>query len=430
MSLNNVNRRVAIQQILAAAGTLASGIHSGGDSVAEDSGQVIATGDTKPHLAPFDTMMSDFVKTQRVPGASLAVSRNSHVVYARGFGLADREASRPVQPDSLFRLASISKPLTAVAVMQLVEQGKFGLDDRIFDLLPAADWLPKQHDERLRIVTVRHLLQHTAGWDRAKSFDPIGRAHDIARHASKPLPVDVSDVIRYTLTLPLDFDPGSRYAYYNVDYLLLGRLIELMTQEKYEHRVKQHVLAPMGITRMQLGRAWKEDLARDEVRYYDAKQRESVAVCGSKLGSKVSQVYGGENFEAYEAHGGWIGSAVDLVGFISAFDHVHHPKLLKAETLHTMWGRPSGLAGQEADGKPKEVYYACGWNVRPVGDKGGVNAWHSGLIAGTSTLLVRRHDGMNWAVLFNTESNPEGKTLSGLIDALVHQSADAITNWP
>ena len=103
----NVNRRVAIQQILAGAGTLASGIHSGGNSVAEDSGQVIATGDSKPHLAPFDTMMSDFVKTQRVPGASLAVSRNSHVVYARGFGLADREASRPVQSDSLFRLASI-----------------------------------------------------------------------------------------------------------------------------------------------------------------------------------------------------------------------------------------------------------------------------------------------------------------------------------
>lgn len=426
----NVNRRVAIQQILAAVGTLASGIHSGGNSVAEDSGQVIATGESKPHLAPFDTMMSDFVKTQHVPGASLAVSRNSHVVYARGFGLADREVSRPVQPDSLFRLASISKPLTAVAVMQLVEQGKFGLDDRIFDLLPAADWLPKQHDERLRIVTVRHLLQHTAGWDRTKSFDPIGRVHDIARHASKPLPVDVSDVIRYTLTLPLEFDPGARYAYYNVDYLLLGRLIELMTQEKYEHRVKQHVLAPMGITRMQLGRAWKEDLARDEVRYYDSKQRESVAVCGSKLGSKVSQVYGGENFEAYEAHGGWIGSAVDLVRFISAFDHVHHPKLLKAQTLHTMWGRPSGLAGHEADGKPMEAYYACGWNVRPVGDKGGVNAWHSGLIAGTSTLLVRRHDGLDWAVLFNTESNPEGKTLSGLIDPLIHQAADAITNWP
>ncbi|MEI8384012.1 MAG: serine hydrolase domain-containing protein [Planctomycetota bacterium] len=426
----NVNRRVAIQQILAGAGTLAGGIHSGGNSVAEDSGQVIATGDAKPHLAPFDTMMRDFVKTQRVPGASLAVSRNSLVVYARGFGLADREVSRPVQPDSLFRLASISKPLTAVAVMQLVEQGKFGLDDRIFDLLPAKDWLPKQHDERLRIVTVRHLLQHTAGWDRTKSFDPIGRVHDIARDANKPLPVDVSDVIRYTLTLPLDFDPGTRYAYYNVDYLLLGRLIELMTREKYEHRVKQHVLAPMGITRMELGRAWKEDLARDEVRYYDSKQREPVAVCGSKLGSKVSQVYGGENFEAYEAHGGWIGSAVDLVRFISAFDHVHHPKLLKAETLHTMWSRPSGLAGHEADGKPNEAYYACGWNVRPVGVKGGVNAWHSGLIAGTSTLLVRRHDGMNWAVLFNTESNPEGKSLSGLIDPLVHQAADAFTNWP
>ena len=415
--------------MLATAGAFAGGALMGKPSAANDSEQVVVTGDAKPNLAPFDTMMTGFVKTQRIPGASLAVSRNSKIVYARGFGHADRDTSRPVQPDSLFRLASISKPLTAVAVMQLVEQGKFGLDDRIFELLPAQEWLPKKHDERLRKVTVRHLLQHTAGWDRAKSFDPITRVHDIARDRDKPLPVDVSDVIRYTLGLPLDFDPGTRYAYYNVDYLLLGRLIEQISQEKYEHRVKQQVLAPAGITRMQLGRAWKEDLAPDEVRYYDSRNRELVAVCGSKLGSKVPQVYGGENFEAYEAHGGWIGSAVDLVKFISCFDNVHHPKLLKADTLQTMWGRPEGIAGHDADGKPRDMYYACGWNVRPAGTNGGVNAWHSGLIAGTSTLLVRRHDGTNWAVLFNTDSNSEGKTLSSLIDPLVHQAADAITHW-
>ena len=395
-----------------------------------DAAKPPVTGIPNPDLAPFDTLMTDFVQTHRVPGAALAVTRNSRLVYARGFGFADVDAERPVPPDALFRLASISKPLTAVAVMQLVEQSKFGLDDRVFEILPAKEWLPDKYDERLRSVTIRHLLQHTAGWDREKSFDPIGRVGDVSRVVDKPLPVGPADVIRYTLTLPLDFDPGARYAYYNVDYLLLGRLIEHATGQPYETHMKRHVLAPVGVTTMQLGRAWQDDLAKNEVRYYDSKRREQVAVNGTKLDAKVPLVSGAENFEAYEAHGGWIGSAVDLVRFASAFDDPATSKLLKPETIKTMWARPEGAAGHEADGQPKAAYYACGWNVRPVGDGGRANTWHAGSIAGTSTLLVRRHDGLNWAVLFNSDANPKGERLSGLSDPLIHQAADAVRKWP
>jgi N-acyl-D-amino-acid deacylase len=94
-----------------------------------------------------------------------------------------------------------------------------------------------------------------------------------------------------------------------------------------------------------------------------------------------------------------------------------------------MWKRPPGAAGFD-DGQPKPVYYGLGWNVRPVGDRGRANTWHSGLISGTSTILVRRHDGLNWAVLFNTDRNPGGKVLSGIIDPLVHQAADEVKEWP
>jgi N-acyl-D-amino-acid deacylase len=421
-----------MQTLLAGAAGMVAWRWPGNESVAAgaDASDPQVTGMPNPELAPFDTLMADFVRTHRVPGAALAVTRNSRLVYARGFGFADVDGQRPVQPDALFRLASISKPLTAVAVMQLVEQSKFGLEDRVFEVLPAKEWLPDKYDERLRSITVRHLLKHTAGWDRNKSFDPIVRVTDISRTVNKPLPVGPADVIRYTLTLPLDFDPGSRYAYYNVDYLLLGRLIEHATGIPYEMHVKRHVLAPVGVTRMQLGRAWKGDLAKDEVRYYDSKRREQVAVSGTLLGKKVPHVYGGENFEAYEAHGGWIGSAVDLVRFASAFDDPARSSLLKPESIQAMWSRPEGLAGYDADGQPRAAYYACGWNVRPVGDRGRANTWHAGSIAGTSTLLVRRHDGLNWAVLFNTDANPQGQSLSGLIDPLVHRAADAVRNWP
>ncbi|MBS0201664.1 MAG: beta-lactamase family protein [Planctomycetes bacterium] len=425
----DVSRRTATQTILAGAGALAAGLLTAPFAGAESNVSHQVTGIPNPDMAPFDTLMIEFLTKHNLPGAALAVTRDSRLVYARGFGDADTQTKRPVQPDSLFRLASISKPITAVAVMQQVEQSGFHLDDRVFDILPAEDWLPEKHDPRLRTITVRQLLQHTAGWDREKSFDPIGRVQDVARVVNKPLPANPADVIRYTLTLPLDFDPGTRYAYYNVDFLLLGRLIEHVTKQPYEAYVKQHVLSPIGITRMHLGRAWKDDLDQDEVRYYDSEHRENVAINGSRLGDKVPQVYGAENIEAYEAHGGWVGSAIDLVRFASAFDDPGKSKVLKPASITAMWSRPEGAAGHEADGKPKDSYYGCGWMVRSVGE-GVINTFHSGLIAGTSTLLVRRHDRLNWAVLFNTDANARGERPSKLIDPLVHQAADAVKKWP
>jgi CubicO group peptidase (beta-lactamase class C family) len=423
-----ITRRSAVQSLLSAVPSIAlSSTLFAADS---NRAQTSITGKTHKDLTPFDDLMTGFVQSHQVPGASLAVTRNSRLIYARGFGWADVEQQRPVQPDSLFRIASVSKPITAVAILQLFKPPKFSLNDRVFDILPAEEWLPGNHDERLRSITIRQLLQHTAGWDRDKSLDPIGRPNQVSQVVNHPLPVGPADVVRFTLTLPLDFDPGARIAYSNVGYLLLGQLIKHISGVPYDKYVKQHVLKPIGVTRMQLGRSCKGDLAPNEVRYYDAKLREWPAVNGPQLGVKVPIVYGGENFEAFEAHGGWIASAPDLVKFAAAFDHPASSKLLKAGEIGTMWERPAGAAGQDSNGKPSAAYYGCGWNVRPVGNQGRANAWHSGLIAGTSTLLVRRHDGLNWVVLFNTDMDQAGKNLADEVDPLIHQAADAVKRWP
>jgi N-acyl-D-amino-acid deacylase len=392
--------------------------------------RVPVSGESVPALAPFDRLMTSFVKNHQVPGAALAVSRHGKIVYARGFGYADVDRHRPVEPDSLFRIASVSKPLTATAVMQLAAEKRIALNDSVFDRLPAREWLSPKADDRLKRVTIRQLLHHTGGWDRSVSFDPIGRPLEIAKTLRKALPVGPNEVVRYTLTLPLDFAPGTRYAYSNVGYLLLGRLIEEVSGLNYQAFVKEKVLAPIGVTRTKLGRAWVDDLDRDEVRYFDSKRREWPAVNGPRLGAKVPLVYGGENFEAFEAHGGWIASTIDLVRFASAFDDPANSKLLDANGIAEMFARPEGAPGFADDGKPRPAFYACGWNVRPVGQEGRANTWHSGLIAGTSSILVRRYDGLNWAVLFNIDSAPTGETLSGLIDPLVHQAANAVKTWP
>jgi N-acyl-D-amino-acid deacylase len=376
--------------------------------------------------------MTAFVEENKVPGAALAVTFKGKLVYARGFGYADVEKKEPVQPAALFRIASVSKPITAVAVLQLIEKEKVKLDDKVISHLQLTPFLARgtKADPRWKQITVRHCLQHTGGWDREKSFDPISRPWDIAKALGIQPPVTPDHIVRYMMGQPLDFDPGARHAYSNIGYLVLGRIIEAISGPTYEGYVKKDVLGPLGIKTAQLGRALLENRAKGEVRYYDAKKRTGPALFPPRLGKQVPVQYGADNQEAYEAHGGWIASAVDLVKFAAAFDDPARCPVLTAKTIDEMWARPDGAAGWEAKGKPKQGFYGCGWNVYPVGTTGKANTWHTGYMAGTEALLVRRWDGRNWAVLFNTHHNPEGKSLAGLIDGPLHEAASKVKVWP
>ena len=242
-------------------------------------------------------------------------------------------------------------------------------------------------------------------------------------------PASPQEIIRYMLPQPLDFEPGERYAYSNFGYCVLGRIIEKVSGQPYEEYVRQHVLLPMGVTRMRVGRTLPEQRAPGEVRYYPQGQLVAPAVMGPDLGKPVPVPYGAWCIESMDAHGGWIASAVDLVKFARAFDDPAQSPLLKPASVQTMFARPAGSPGHEPGGAPKAAYYACGWQVRPVGDRGGFNAWHMGSLDGTATLLVRRHDGFCWAVLFNTR-NAAGQPITEAIDPLVHRAVDAVANWP
>jgi len=383
-------------------------------------------------MVPFDDLLSAFAAEHKLPGVALAITRNGRLIYARGAGYADVAARSPVEPGSLFRIASISKPITAVAVLQLVEQGKLGLDEPAFERFADDPELCPHGapDPRLRQMTIRQLLRHTAGWDSALSFDPMFRSVEIARELHAEPPASTALVIRYMSGRPLDFNPGERYAYSNFGYCVLGRLIEKASGQTYEKFVQEHVLAPLGITRMRIGRTLLEDRAEGEVRYYEADDKTEPAVLGSEIGREVLVPYGAWYHESLDSHGGWIASAIDLVRFASAFDDPAHSPLLKVESIAQMFARPEGLAGHDAEGKPTPTYYALGWSVRPEGHPFSPTQWHTGSLPGTSTILVRRHDGLNWAVLINTRNSAPEKAPARLLDPLLHKAADAITDWP
>ncbi len=383
-----------------------------------------ATGIDQPELASFDALMRDFMHAHKPVGAALAVSKDGRLVYARGFGLADRDARRPVEPASLFRIASISKPLTSAAILQLVERKSLSLTAKLCRVLG----LGNTKDLRWQQITIDQLLHHTGGWDRDKSFDPMFRSLKIAKRFKKTPPAMPEDIIRYMTATPLDFDPGSRYAYSNFGYSLLGRVIERVSRMRYGEYVRRHLLAPLGVRQSQLGATLVERRRPSEVRYYDLKGRTGTTVMDAS-GRQVPLPYGCWCLEAMDSHGGWIASAVDLVRFASALDLPERCRILTPASIETLFARPEGPAGYKPDDEPKAAYYGCGWQVRAAGH-GGHNTWHTGALDGTSTLLVRRHDRIDWAVLFNCRESADGKNLAGEIDPLVHAAADQVTHWP
>ena len=390
----------------------------------------VSSGKAHPDLEVYDQMMHEFVREHRVPGGSIAIVDQDRLVYARGFGYADLATGERVEPTSLFRIASISKPITAVAILQLVEQGKLKLEDNVLDVLDfesAIEAAGEDFDERLRQITVRHLLQHRGGWDREESFDAMFQSVRFADQLGTPSPASPEVVIKAMLSQRLDFDPGHRYAYSNFGYCLLGRVIEQLTGVTYEAYVQQQVLAPIGVKTMRIGATRLQARAKHEVRYYQPGTGRSVF--RTDLGEKVPWPYGAWYLEAMDSHGGWIASAVDLARFVAAFDDPDDCPILSRESIEMMYARPPGLAGHDESGQPKDVYYSLGWLCRDLGS-GKVNYWHTGSLNGTATILIRRHDGRNMIALMNCRVSPAAKHLGRAIDRHLQKATNQVERWP
>jgi len=130
----------------------------------------------------------------------------------------------------------VSKSLTAVTILKLVEARRLDLDARAFELLADIEPLPGDRvDPRVKQITVRHLLYHAGGWDRAKSGDPSGFSQRVSARMQVPLPVSPRQLSRFMLGQPLDFDPGTESRYSNLGYILLGLIIEKAAGVPYEN---------------------------------------------------------------------------------------------------------------------------------------------------------------------------------------------------
>ncbi|OON71088.1 serine hydrolase domain-containing protein [Hymenobacter sp. CRA2] len=355
------------------------------------------TGIAEPSMAGCDAAVRQFMQRWKIPGASVAISHQGRLVYARGFGYADLARTEPMQPAHLLRVASVSKPVTAVAIMKLVEDGQLTLNHKVFGpsgYLHSAYFTDVIRDQRIYDITVQQLLEHTGGWNRNagvdnfSSSDPIDFPLHVAKAMEASNPVADSVLVRFVLSRGLNFTPGSRFAYSNMGYLILGKVIEQVTGQPYASWVQAHILTPAGIQEAHLGHNLLADKLEREAEYFSADTRESCY----GTGKRVAMPYGGWNLEAMNAHGGWLFSARDLVRLLLAVDgSPTRPDLLSATTLDTM-----------ATSDEPNKRYAKGWMV----NKDRSNWWHTGSLDGSASCVVRTSAGYTWAIVLNGRAVP------------------------
>lgn len=389
-----------------------------------------ATGNEVPSLAIFQRWIETFLSEHGIPGGQLAIARGGKVIYSRGFGYADRDQESPVQPTSLFRIASISKSITAVAILRLVQQQKLKLDDCVDQVLKIEPHVEPgaTSDDRWNTITIAQLLAHTGGWNREASYDPMFAYDRISKSLGISLPIGTSEIIRYMRGQPLDSTPGEKYAYSNFGYCLLGRVIEKLTGETYETFVKREVLGPLGVTAPRIGRSLESQRADHEVCYYCMKDEQATPCVGPHAGDSAHPVplaYGAWNHEALDAHGGWIASCEDLVRFAAALDSValHASKPLLSEPLVRQMFTPQAVI------RPK-VGYGFGWLVWTPPEESQPVYAHAGALPCTAAVLVKMRGNLNLAALFNLgKSKPEGFLASGL-DAKLASLAAEVQQWP
>jgi CubicO group peptidase (beta-lactamase class C family) len=386
------------------------------------------TGETVPKLVGFDDLMTRIMPGWRIPGGQLAIARDGRLVYNRGFGYADLDAELPVEPDALFRIASNSKPITAVAVLRLVEAEAVSLDTPVFPLLALERPPNAPHDPRLDTITVEHLLVHAGGWNSAAGYDPQYQPWTLfASHAlDAEIPAEAATIVRFMLGQPLDFDPGTQSAYSNFGFNVLGRLIEQLSGQSYEQFVIDNVLRPAGIAAMAIGGTTLEERAQGEVRYYPPPglaPRPSVFPGGGY----VPVGYGSYYLRAMDSHGGWIARAQDQIRFALAVDGARGSALLRPDTVSRMESTPRPPSAAAGAGNVKEAL-GLGWNSLSTG--GGYEWSHAGALEGsTCAWLARKPDGTTIAFAFNSLPEDYGAFFGEVISALQEQ-VEATTSWP
>lgn len=340
-----------------------------------------------------DAAVVAFLEKNGVPGAAVALMEGAKLACAGAYGFADIPVRRPYTEHTPQRLGSLSKPVTAAAVLRLIAGGKLSLDAPFLRCVPGltplavGDGGRRRADARADRITLRHLLRHASGLDTASLIhadSPVFAATGKKR-------ITTADVARYALgSVPLRSDPGTAYAYSNLNYVLAGVAVEKASGMPYEAYCRRHVLAPLGVTGMKIGSGFAPKPADPEARYY-----------GPSDGSMTPYGPDAETFMRLgEASGGWVGSLVDVCLLLRGLA----PAALAEQVAEPDEARLVTKTGN------RRSYYGLGWVVNRYDGVAAPEITHAGMQWCATSTVTRRADGIGIVVLMNGGEVTKGYT--------------------
>lgn len=376
--------------------------------------QVITNEDSELAVTrKFDQMVLNFMQNWELKGASFALMKDNHLIYTKGYGFADEEADVFMDVKHVFRIASVSKLITAVGIMKLQEEGKLSLNDCVFGPQGILNDSVFQDikDSRSQQITLENLLRHQGGYSIAYG-DPMFCPLEIASKMNVTPPADLNTMIRFVLSRRLSYIPGGSTAYSNIGYGILSKVIEKVSGQDYETYIRKHILMPAGCFDMHLGKNLYKDKLINEVKYYEVSNAEQIPACDGS-GKLVPRCNGGNNIEELYGAGGWVASPAELIRFLASIDdNPGIPDILNSSSIKYMTRNiPHSLP--------------IGWIE--TNDKG---EWmRTGTLAGTSALMKRQADGYSWVFLTNT-SSWKGSRFHFYINSAIDRAMATVTDWP
>lgn len=351
---------------------------------------------TQQDITSVDNALNTFLTTHSIPGASLAISKNGKLVYAKGYGFADKETSEKVTTTHRFRLASVSKTYTGAAIMKLVQEGKITLDSKVFGpgSILGSEYGSGTYNTNVSNIKVRDLLQNTTGsWGANTGGDVIDQNASYTN-------TQLLNWILNTRTNPKA--PGTFYDYSNVGFFIAGRVIEKVSGKTYISYIKEELLPATGAAGTDIAGRTLADRKTNEVKYY-----------GQGTDAPYPYVIA---FPRRDADGGLIASASDVLRFITAIDGLNtRADILNSTSVTAMTTAPSFST------------YAKGiaiWKEQ--------NLWYNyGSLPGTRTgFMKHNNNGMCVALLFN--SRPAGtaeNAFAGAMQNLMLNLLNGTHNW-
>jgi CubicO group peptidase (beta-lactamase class C family) len=404
--------------------------------VAQDSGRVL-TGFSAERLARLDAVLEESIEDGQIAGAVVLLEDDGMVVHRAAFGMADREAGREMQPDTLFRIASMTKPVTSVAVMMLYEEGHFLLDDPVGAYLPEFDRemsVINFTDDGYELVpadnaiTIRHLLTHTSGLAyRFMAPEPLPALYAAAGVYDGLGGEDMSlaEFSRRLAGVPLLHEPGQGWTYgLNTD--VLGRLVEVVSGQPFEDFLRSRLFEPLGMqdTYFLVPSAKRDRLAR-VYRRDDSGSLEPIPGGRIEAGNLEYSVDFPvrEELEYRSGGGGLVSTAGDYARFLRMLANggeLDGRRILGPKTIELMFSDQAGRYGQQSfAGRGFGLGFAIGGGPGTSGQPGapGIVSW-----SGLFNTFFWIDPAENLFAILMTQQQPYDMRLEPLFRALVYQA--------